>query len=399
MPNAAAARRARARRARAPARSTSTPPAPASCRRSSLGAAHVESGRAEHVLVDRRRLHQPHHRPRLEADGDAVRRRRRRGRAGAGVRRQRPRRADPAARRRPRPEFLYLPREGGATIEMDGHETFKHAVDRIVGGRRRRRSRPPGSTLADIDLFVYHQANGRILRSVAERLELDPERVVDCIELTGNTSAASVPFALDVARARRAPAGRRARAARRLRRRLHVGRRASSTGDAAMAERRRAEGCALVTGRLARHRRGDRARRWRPTAGRSASATTLGRGARAAVVAEIEAAGGQALALGGDVVDRERSTRSFSSARGALRPRARARQQRRRARRRALAADPGRRLGPRARHQPHRRLPHDAPRAARRCCGRASGGSSTSPRSSACARTRARRTTPPRRPA
>ncbi len=67
-----------------------------------------------------------------------------------------------------------------------------------------------GMTLDDVDLFVYHQANGRILRSVAERLELDQERVVDCIELTGNMSAASVPYALAVAHGEgRVPAGAR----------------------------------------------------------------------------------------------------------------------------------------------------------------------------------------------
>ena len=50
--------------------------------------------------------------------------------------------------------------------------------------------------LDDIDLFVYHQANGRIMRAVAERLELPAERVVDCIEGLANTSAASIPLAL-----------------------------------------------------------------------------------------------------------------------------------------------------------------------------------------------------------
>jgi 3-oxoacyl-[acyl-carrier-protein] synthase-3 len=56
-----------------------------------------------------------------------------------------------------------------------------------------------GLTLADIDLFVYHQANARITRAVGERLDLPPARVVDCIERLGNSSAATLPLALSVA--------------------------------------------------------------------------------------------------------------------------------------------------------------------------------------------------------
>jgi 3-oxoacyl-[acyl-carrier-protein] synthase-3 len=50
--------------------------------------------------------------------------------------------------------------------------------------------------IEDIDLFVYHQANGRILSAVGERLGLPPDRVVDCISEYGNTSAATLPLAL-----------------------------------------------------------------------------------------------------------------------------------------------------------------------------------------------------------
>jgi len=96
------------------------------------------------------------------------------------------------------PEFLYLSREGGSTIEMDGHATFKHAVNRIAEVTLEVLD-AASLTLADVDLFVYHQANSRILKAVGERLELDEARVIDCIELTGNMSAASVPYALAVA--------------------------------------------------------------------------------------------------------------------------------------------------------------------------------------------------------
>ena len=58
-----------------------------------------------------------------------------------------------------------------------------------------------GVTLDEIDVFVFHQANARILRTLTERLGLDPARVVEAIALTGNTSAASIPLALAHARA------------------------------------------------------------------------------------------------------------------------------------------------------------------------------------------------------
>ena len=69
-----------------------------------------------------------------------------------------------------------------------------------VRGDAARRSPPPASRSSEVDLFVYHQANARILRSVGERLDLPAERVVDSIHHFGNTSAASIPLALEDAR-------------------------------------------------------------------------------------------------------------------------------------------------------------------------------------------------------
>lgn len=82
---------------------------------------------------------------------------------------------------------------------MNGHETFKQAVT-SMSAITREAVAAAGLTIEQVDLFVYHQANARILRSVGERLGLDPARVVDCIERVGNTSAGSIPHALDVAR-------------------------------------------------------------------------------------------------------------------------------------------------------------------------------------------------------
>ncbi|HET9074847.1 MAG TPA: beta-ketoacyl-ACP synthase 3 [Solirubrobacteraceae bacterium] len=81
-------------------------------------------------------------------------------------------------------------------IRMQGQETFRHAVARMSQATREALTLS-GLVLEDIDLFVYHQANGRILRAVGEQLGIDPERVVDCIADQGNTSAGTLPLALD----------------------------------------------------------------------------------------------------------------------------------------------------------------------------------------------------------
>ncbi len=80
-------------------------------------------------------------------------------------------------------------------IRMQGHETFKYAVDMMSSSTEEAVERA-GLVLDDIDLFVYHQANARILRAVGERLGIAQERVVDCIAKLGNTSAATIPLAL-----------------------------------------------------------------------------------------------------------------------------------------------------------------------------------------------------------
>ena len=91
-------------------------------------------------------------------------------------------------------DLIHVRRASGL-VHMEGHETFRMAVSRLVEVTRQA-VEAAELGLDDIDLFVYHQANGRIMRSVAERLELRAERVVDCIEGLANTSAASIPLAL-----------------------------------------------------------------------------------------------------------------------------------------------------------------------------------------------------------
>ena len=80
-------------------------------------------------------------------------------------------------------------------IRMKGHETFREAVRRLCESTLEVLARA-GLELDDVDLFVYHQANARILDAVGERLGLRPARVVDCIDRFGNTSSATIPIAL-----------------------------------------------------------------------------------------------------------------------------------------------------------------------------------------------------------
>ena len=85
-----------------------------------------------------------------------------------------------------------------ASLHMDGHETFKAAVGRLSEVTLDALALAELDT-AEVDLFVYHQTNARILTAVGERLALPPERVVNAIGALGNTSAASIPLALDAA--------------------------------------------------------------------------------------------------------------------------------------------------------------------------------------------------------
>ena len=84
-------------------------------------------------------------------------------------------------------------------IHMDGHATFISAVAALAEATTDACAAAQ-LELCDVDLFVFHQANRRILGAVAERLGLEHERVVDVIADTGNTSAASLPIALTAAR-------------------------------------------------------------------------------------------------------------------------------------------------------------------------------------------------------
>jgi 3-oxoacyl-[acyl-carrier-protein] synthase III len=74
---------------------------------------------------------------------------------------------------------------------------FRHAV-RLMADVTHEAAAAAGVAFGDIDLFVYHQANSRIIRAVAHELGADRERVVDVVDRFANTSAASIPIALSV---------------------------------------------------------------------------------------------------------------------------------------------------------------------------------------------------------
>ena len=83
-------------------------------------------------------------------------------------------------------------------LKMQGREVFKHAVGMITDVIEAAYA-ATGLTSADIDWFVPHQANKRIIDASAEKLKIAPEKVVITVDLHGNTSAASIPLALDTA--------------------------------------------------------------------------------------------------------------------------------------------------------------------------------------------------------
>lgn len=105
-----------------------------------------------------------------------------------------------------RADWLWVPAGGSAqpatpqtvgdglhTIQMHGQDVYKHACDRMTEAAREVLGDRPLDT---VDLVIAHQANARIVRTVAQRLGLRKDQVVDNIERYGNNSAASIPIAL-----------------------------------------------------------------------------------------------------------------------------------------------------------------------------------------------------------
>ncbi len=106
-------------------------------------------------------------------------------------------------------KLLYLPMGGSALppsheaidankhkVEMNGREIFKHAV-RTMGRAAKEALEVNNMNYNDVDWFIPHQANVRIIEAVAKHIEFPKDKVVVEISDIGNTSAATIPIALD----------------------------------------------------------------------------------------------------------------------------------------------------------------------------------------------------------
>ncbi len=87
---------------------------------------------------------------------------------------------------------------GDPFLRMDGQAVFKFAV-RVLGEVAQEVIAGAGLSIDDIDWLIPHQANVRILQATAKRLGMPAERVITTVDQHGNTSAASIPLALDLA--------------------------------------------------------------------------------------------------------------------------------------------------------------------------------------------------------
>jgi 3-oxoacyl-[acyl-carrier-protein] synthase-3 len=100
-------------------------------------------------------------------------------------------------------ELLYVDGGPGSTrttghVRMNGREVFRHAVTKISGVIEET-LQETGYAADEISLFVPHQANARILDGIAKKLKVSPEKIVMTLPQQGNTSAASIPLALNEA--------------------------------------------------------------------------------------------------------------------------------------------------------------------------------------------------------
>ncbi len=100
-------------------------------------------------------------------------------------------------------DLLYVDGGPGSTktvghLRMNGREVFRHAVQKISGVIEETLVET-GYTADEIDLYVPHQANKRILDGIAKKLAVAPEKIVMTLDKHGNTSAASIPLALNQA--------------------------------------------------------------------------------------------------------------------------------------------------------------------------------------------------------
>ena len=126
--------------------------------------------------------------------------------------------------------------ERSGHLRMEGREVFRHAVAMITDVVEDA-FKATGYTADDVDWFIPHQANKRIIDGSAHKLGIAPAKVVITVDRHGNTSAASIPLALVGCGRRPAHQARRSLAARGHGRRLHLGRGAGALVSARTARR------------------------------------------------------------------------------------------------------------------------------------------------------------------
>ena len=100
-------------------------------------------------------------------------------------------------------ELLYVDGGPSATrtvghLRMQGNQVFRHAVNKIAGSMSEL-AEMADVPIGEIDWFVPHQANERILQGVAKKLGIPVEKVISTVARHGNTSAASIPLAMETA--------------------------------------------------------------------------------------------------------------------------------------------------------------------------------------------------------
>lgn len=102
-------------------------------------------------------------------------------------------------------DLLYV--DGGVStrstgyLRMQGNQVFRHAVEKLAGAASAAMDRA-GVVTEDVDWIVPHQANIRIIQGTAKKMNLPMDKVVVTVQDHGNTSAASIPLALSVGKAR-----------------------------------------------------------------------------------------------------------------------------------------------------------------------------------------------------
>ena len=87
---------------------------------------------------------------------------------------------------------------GDPFLRMDGQAVFKFAV-RVLSDIAEEVATAAGMQTSDVDWLIPHQANIRIIEATGKKLGIDRDKVIVCVDRHGNTSAASVPLALDEA--------------------------------------------------------------------------------------------------------------------------------------------------------------------------------------------------------